>query len=340
MSSTSTTTSAAGGGATEFSTVHPDIIQAHILTRLDGPTLASASAASPLLHALCTEEKLWTDISNSTFPSTDHPRLCQVISTFPDGHRSFFSDAFPTLNNNHRLSSAQHRRSTPASELISAVDIHYQNQLIFSKVEVTEATSEWFTCSPFRLDLLDQKETVPTPVKFEADDNTCRLNLEKNMILSWVIIDPTRKRAVNLSTRKPVSVQKHWLTGEVQLKYATVIAGDGKTEAAEFIQCNAVITCGGKEGGELRVSEVSLQLQDMDGKSLSGKDTLVILQGAMDGERRKSKEGEEKERYEEYLEMKRERTERKQRRERRLDMLCIATGVTIFVAFWAYILLR
>lgn len=105
------------------------------------------------------------------------------------------------------------------------------------------------------------------------------------------------------------------------------------------MQCGAVVTCDGKEGGELQVKEVSLLMEDMDGKNLNGKDSLVILQQAMEvGERRK-KRGEERERYQDYLKKKRERFEGKVRREKRLDMVCIVSGVTIFLA-WTYVFLR
>ncbi|XP_059627734.1 F-box protein At2g27310-like [Cornus florida] len=328
------------GRDTSISAVHFDILQTHILTRLDGPTLASTGCASSTLHALSTEQKLWTDICNQTWPSTNDPLVHRLISTFPAGHRSFFSDSFPTLD--HRRSSQPNtEHPVPTSQLISAVDIHYQDKLIFSKLQESETLSGWFMCSPFRFDLLDPKESVPTPVKLEGGEDTCRSNMEKNLTISWVVIDPTRKRAANVSSLRPVSVQRHWLTGDIEARYATIMAADRSCTSSEFVQCAIVVTCGGKEGGELHVKEVSLTVEDMDGKTLSGKECLVILQEAMgNGRRKKGKGWEGKERYEKYLELKRERRERKQRREKTLDMVCIATGVTIFLAFWALILFR
>lgn len=320
-----------------ISAVHPDIIQTHILTKIDGPTLASAACASPLLHALCTEEKLWMDICNSTWPSTNQSFLSDIISTFPAGHRSFFSDSFSGID--HRQPAQQVNRSFTSPQLISAVDIRYGQKVIYSKVEITETETEWFRCTPFRIDLLDRKEPVTTQVKFENDDVKFQLGIPKNMSLSWILIDPTRKRAVNLSSRFPVSVTRHWLTGDVQAEYAVVMTGDRLGRSSEFIKCSVVVTCGGKGGGDLHVREVGMHVQDMEGKGLSGGDSLVILQGALESGRRK-KGNEERERYREYLEMMRESRERKLRRERRLDLLCIVTGVTIFMAFWGFILLR
>lgn len=88
--------------------------------------------------------------------------------------------------------------------------------------------------------------------------------------------------------------------------------------------------------------EVSLEMEDMDGTHLNGKDSLVFLQGAMEGKRgtgrKRVEEGQR--RYSEYVEMKRERRERKQRTEGALDMFCVAFGVSIFVALCCFAFYR
>ncbi|CAK9184691.1 unnamed protein product [Ilex paraguariensis] len=326
------------GNTTSITDVHPDIIRTHILTRLDGPTLASTSSASSHLHSLSSEDKLWREICNSTWPSTIDPLVRATISSFPSGHRSFFCDAFPAFRHLSRPSQPNRHPGPSILELISAIDVHYKNKLVFSQAHVTETVTGWFQFSPLRVDLLDYKETVQTPVKFSGDEETCRADLEEHMSLSWILIDPTNKRAVNLSSLRPVSVLHHWLTGDFQVRYATILAGDFNGDRSELLQCSVVVTCGGEEGGELQVKEVSMQVEDMDGKILNGKDSLVILQEAMESER--GKRGQERERYEEFLEMRRERRVKKQRRERRLDMVFTATAISIFLAFWSFVLLR
>ncbi|CAK9184693.1 unnamed protein product [Ilex paraguariensis] len=141
-SSTTTVTADMAGNATAITDVHPDIIRTHILTRLDGPSLASTSSASSHLQSLSSEDELWRE------------------------------------------------------------------------------------CSPLRVDLLDYKETVPTLVKFSGDEETCRADLEEHMSLSWILIDPTHKRAVNLSSLRPVSVQRHWLTGGFLARARRRVAGE------------------------------------------------------------------------------------------------------------------
>ncbi|KAM1149845.1 hypothetical protein ACFX11_030313 [Malus domestica] len=335
MSFSAVTTSAVDqGDGASISAIHSDIITAHILTRLDGQTLAAAACASSELRAFSAEEKLWRDVSTSTWPSITDPRVDDLISTFPAGHRSFFSDSFPLLD--HSPSQYNPRCSSPTAELISAVDIFYKDQLIFSKVEESETESGWFLFSPFRVELLDRKETVPTPIRHVGEDQKSLKNLEDNLSLSWIVIDRARKRAANLSSRRAVTVQRHWLSGEIQLRFATILAGEKK---GEYVQCGMVVTCKGSEGGELHVREVSMQLEGMEGNHLNGRESLVILQRAIEGGMRR-KEVNEKARFDEYLEMKRERRERKERREKALDMICIATGVTIFLAFWSFVLFR
>ncbi|CAK7329153.1 unnamed protein product [Dovyalis caffra] len=321
-----------------ISTLHPEILQTHILTLLDGPTLAATACASSELYALSTEDKLWRKICSSTWPSINDPNVSSIISTFPSGHRSFFSDSYPLLHHDRHSSSFP---TTSTECFVSAVDIYYKNVPIFSKVVKTETLTDWFKCSPFRVDLLEPKEFVQTLIQYEPTEKDLSVKqLEENITLSWILIDPKRKRSMNLSSERPVSVQRHWLTGEVVVKFASVVAGDGGEK--EFVECGVVVCCGEKEGGEMEVREVSMGMEDMEGRNLTGKDSLVILQDAMAmGERRKGKDGKEgKARHEEFLERKKERKEKMHKLEKALDMACIVTGITVFVSFWTFILFR
>ncbi|KAH6837222.1 hypothetical protein C2S53_001046 [Perilla frutescens var. hirtella] len=319
--------------AADFSSLHPEIIDSHILTRLDGPALASAACCSTALRRHSSHHSLWFNTCLSTWPSTASPRLTQLISTFPGGGpRAFFSHAFPLLSDRP----LSHPSSAPPPpELLSAVDIHYDGKLIFSKLHSTETGTDWFRCSPFRVDLLEPKGVVPTAVKnaSAAADGDTRAGILKGMTLSWILIDPVGRRAANISTHEAVSVQRHWLTGEMQARFASIVGG---------VQCGIVVTCGGEMvmEVEVKVKEVRLEIEDMDGKHLNGKESLVILQGALEGEkgtgRNRVQEG--RHRYRVFEQMKRERRERERRREGDWDMLCVAFGVSIFLYFCCYFL--
>lgn len=328
-----------GGGATTLSDLHKDVLSTHILTRLDGPTLASVGCVSSQLRSISSQHHLWTTICHLTWPSTaTSPLLRHLIESFPGGPRAFYSLSFPLL---HPTTTNTVVAVQPPQELVFAVDIHYKNNLIFSKVHETETISDWFRCSPFRVDLLDPKESVPTAIRHPNCDVACNA-LAADMTLSWVAIDPVGGRAVNLSSFQPVAVKRHWLSGEVQVRFATVLPRDQKRATGEHVQCGLVVTCGGSEKGEMQVREVSLQMEDMEGMYLTGKESLVILQRALiEGKRvgneRRVEEG--RKRYKDYLEMKRERRERKLRNEGRMDKLCIAFGLAISVAWLKFLFL-
>lgn len=196
--------------------------------------------------------------------------------------------------------------------------------------------SGWFRCSPFRIDLLDPKDVVPTEVRHPDDEVACE-SFAKEMSLSWVVVDPEGQRAANLSSHRPVSVHHHWLSGEVQVRFVTIFASGNRS--SDYVQCIIVLTCGASEGGEMQVKEVSLQMEDMDGTHLVGKDSLGILHRALGGKRGNYEGREEVARrnYKEYLEMKRDRNEQKLRVEKTLDTLCVGFGATLFAAFSIWI---
>ncbi|XP_047975543.1 probable F-box protein At2g36090 [Salvia hispanica] len=317
----------AGGATAGFPTLHPEIIDSHILSRLDGPALASVACCSSALRRHSSDHSLWMSICHSTWPATASPRLSQLISTFPGGGpRAFFSHAFPLLS---KLP-LTHLPSSPP-EILSAVDIHYDGKLIFTKLHSTDTSSDWFRCSPFRADLIELKEAAPAAVKSSAGAGNGGMH-EGVMTLSWIVIDPVGRRAANLSSHEPVSVRRHWLTGDLEVRFGSVFCGgDGG-----HVICGIVVTC----GGEMDVRDVRMEIEDMDGRHLNGEESLVILQGALEAEKGtgKNRAAEARRRYEEFEETKREKRERELRREGDWDILCLAIVVSIYFYFWFYIL--
>lgn len=325
-----------------ISTLHPDIIQTQILTRLDGPTLASTATTSSYLQTLCSQQKLWRDISIATWPSINDPRVIQAISSFPSGYRSFFADSYPFTE--HTWQSPKH---DPPTGLISAVDLYYKGELIFSKVQemdTKKGKSGWFLSSPFRVDMLDPKESISTRIQYPGGDYDAWVrDMEESMKLNWIVIDPIKKRAANISSRKAVTARRNWLTGDLEIWFSTVVAV--ATEVAVVVSCSSAEAW--KEvdeevGGEVHVRDVRLQVEDIEGKCLKGGDSLVILQGLLEG-KRCCKDGEErrvKGRYEEYVGVKKQWKEKKERREKAQDTICMIFGFSLFVLLWSFILLR
>ncbi|GAY52503.1 hypothetical protein CUMW_142310 [Citrus unshiu] len=298
--------------SSSISTVHPDIMENHIFKLLDASALASASCVSSQLYSLASDETLWTNFCNSTWPSTDNPRIRRVISSFPKGPRAFFSDAV-TNPDTISTTTANSSSSSPVnldrtSRLISAVDIYYQKRHVFSKVVETESFGNR---SPFRVELLDPRDTVPARIPYPVDERMM-LELGDRFTLSWILIDPVRRRAMNLSSYKPVIVERRWLPGEqVHMRYGWVFnSGPGEEgSATEYVKFGISLTWEECQSGVMHVTGVSLDLEDMYGNQMSGKESLAIIQKGMVGNRGsvKGREEEGRRRYEEYMEMRRER---------------------------------
>ncbi|KAL2345258.1 hypothetical protein Fmac_006543 [Flemingia macrophylla] len=315
-------------GATTISAVHPDVIQTHILTRLDGPALACVASTCSELHALSENEPLWAEICRSTWPSTSAPRMRHVISTFPRASRSFFADSFAPFS---ARSWREARAESAPAELISAVDIFLDGRAVVSRVVETETESGWFRCSPFRVDVLDTKEAAATGAEYPRSEEECA-GIAERMRVSWLVVDPRGRRAVEVSGGRAVAVERHWLSGDVRVRLATVVSGGERGSATELAVCGVSVTL----GSEMQVREACLELEDMDGMKLNGRDSLGILQRALQGKRGKLFcEGEDGiQRYLAFVNIKMQRKERKLRDERRLDMLCVCVGLTLlsFVA--------
>ncbi|CAJ2660214.1 unnamed protein product [Trifolium pratense] len=311
-----------------ITTIHPDIIQSQILTRLDGTTLTSAASTTSHLHNLCTQNHLWQKITTTTWPSLNDTLTKSLISTFPNSHRSIFSDSFPSIHYSSASTPPDDSSSpSPLKELISAVDLYYKGKPVFSKVLKTETHKGWFLCSPLWIEILEPNEIIQTQIKF--DQNDVVEWLENNLSLSWIIISPTRKRSVNLSSRLPVTVKRHWLTDELEVLYAVVMG---------LVQCTVKVTCCGKSGGEMHVREVSLSMEDMYGRHLIGRDSLGILQEVMEnGERKKVDVEKMKSGFEEFCLMKREKIERKLKREKVIDMVIMVIAIFIFAFMFRFV---
>ncbi|KAK1323154.1 F-box protein [Acorus calamus] len=292
--------------------LHPDLLL-QILRRLDPPILAAVSASSSHLLRLSSDPHLLHHLSLSTWPSLRHlptPYLHLLSS------KSFLSDAFPSPS-----SAAAGSGWFCGGDLISAVDLYHNHDLLLSSVIVTDTSDPWFSTSPFRID-------APAPAADASAVDPVALRL------TWIAIDSGgghRRRAADLSSRRPVSVQRHWLTGDMQVRFATVL---GPASVAAV-----VVTCGrrrgeGEEEGCWHVREASLVVEDVEGFCLNGREGLAVIEAAMGGGRRRKAEGEAGERWSEFLRRRRERRAWKLGRERRLDTCCVMIGVSALVSFW------
>ncbi|KAL8089293.1 putative F-box protein At2g36090 [Apium graveolens] len=301
----SSSTNQGSAAATTISGLHSDIIESHILTKFDGPSLASLASTSNLLHSLCSKQSLWKHICDSTWNSVKHPLVQRTISSFPGGYRSFYSDSFPVL----RASSGQGSLGcqVETTELISAVDLRYGNDPVYSKVKVTDTNASSFAGSLFYVDLIDHKENVEIPIEYEGDENILMSKLEDNLTLSWIVIDPVLKRAANVSSLRPVSLRPNCDKTGIEVTYATILWGDCcGIDTAESVECRLVAKFCCEKGNSIELRELSLCLVDMVRWRLNGEMSLRILKEAMENGERRKENGQGKE-YAKNLDCRRQR---------------------------------
>ncbi|KAL4555019.1 hypothetical protein LXL04_037629 [Taraxacum kok-saghyz] len=227
----------------------------------------------------------------ATWPSiTGDPRLHDIISTFPAVHRSFFQDSFPALvittaagvthhTQSHHLSSHQY-----PSQIISAIDLRYQKDIVYSKSNFTDTTDAFLSSElRIRLNPESKPETINLKLVGEVDEATLMSHLQESMNLNWIVIDPTHKRAGNISSIKPVNVRRGWMNDDIHLLYAIVLPGSDENN--KVVQCRIQVVMGVDTGSKgLKVKEVMMELIDMDFCLLKGREFLVILKGALLGE--------------------------------------------------------
>ncbi|KAG9149097.1 hypothetical protein Leryth_010691 [Lithospermum erythrorhizon] len=306
---------------TEITSIHEEIIKSHILNKLDGKSLASTSCVSTEFKSLSNGEILWKNICSNHFPSSLNP----LVQTNITNHRLFFSEVSSAVQH---LPLSHPTKCPKIKNLVSAVDIFYEDEVVFSRVINTESCSSWFSCSPFKIDILEPEEVFSTNVKITGDDQMCMDALEKGMKLSWIMIDGDSKKALNVSSLYPVSVRRQsLLSGEIQIKitYAMIVPDNRYNDDGEaLVQCGVVVSC--REGEEMQVKELSLIVEDSEGLILDGNEGLEIVQEVIKWERRMKNSDEEREKYKKFISYKSDLTEMK------LDMFVVFTGVSLFLS--------
>lgn len=301
---------------TTINDLHPDVLTRTLLL-LDGPTLAAACSATSHLRSLSSQSDLWLHLSLSSFPSLHNPITLPFLSSSP---QSFFADIFPFPESFSASAAAGGLDSQLSGDLISAVDIFHRGTHIFSRVIQTETSSPWFRGSPFLIDAMDDHKAEGVIISPEE------------LTLSWILIDTGLNRAVNVSTRRAVAVERNCYTGETMVRFASTTAAGEKV-------IGVVVTCGEANG---QIRDVMLTAEDIDGACLSGNEGLRIVRGMMAARRRGRGRWEEeaKERFVEFLRRKRRRKEIRARREGVLDLCCTAVGVLVFFGFLSLIVFR
>ncbi|RLN08079.1 putative F-box protein [Panicum miliaceum] len=313
----------------------PADVLACALRRLDGRSLAAASCATAGLRALAADPETWRALCLARWLSLLQARPGLLLDSAVPPQR-LFADAFPfpcvPADTNAPAAAPLAGAEAPGelqqqlpAELVSAVDVYHRGAPLLSSVVETPASSSWFLTSPFRVDAVECGSPAPAGPGLGRGVSPAELEL------SWVVVDPRAGRAVNVSSRRPVAVDRHWYTGEALVRYAVVLGG---------CKLEATVTCSEEAAGSIR--EISLAAEDADGAAVSGEGTLRLLAAAMAGPRKGGEEQEEaaKRRYEEFVRSKRGRKESKARKEVLVDLCCSAVSAVAVLSFIAAVVLR
>ncbi|XP_021761072.1 probable F-box protein At2g36090 [Chenopodium quinoa] len=251
--------------------------------------------------------------------------------------------------------------SLTPSDFVSLVDIRYKDKPIFSKVlwgiSESDALGRWFYNAPFHIDLgnsdvndnigkviITGEDGLPLieSVDNERKEGKLWMELQDRLRLSWIIVNTKVKQAANVSSFIPLGVQRHWPSDkDFLVRFGSVLPAEDILPC-QVVECILLVkfrmvndTASGCVNLEL--TQVSMQLEDMEGFHVNGRNSLMVLNKALSC--RKSRN------YSEVLEscnlysrVRSEIKEEKMRNESRIDKMCILSGVVAVVTFWLCIL--
>ncbi|CAJ2663306.1 F-box protein at2g27310-like protein [Trifolium pratense] len=295
-----------------FSMLPPDIILTHILPRLDGETLTALSAvSSEFFHMICKDNnsRLWVNVCISTWPSLlSHTWVGfhgMIISDFPGGCRSFFSDAFPSLHHRNNPPPPPPPPKFPSvADFAYVFDVFLQGERERERellcANIGSQSIKIGTCGATRsfrfVDSCDLWNILNfIPVKKDG----CEEYLKEKLRFSCVLISSLYSEISSRSTIKhagslfrpcckPVSVTTN--NGSVVAVYETLLPMAGVWEYfTEMVKCEVKVKCEWKneEEDKFYVRRIKIRMEDMDGIVVNENQAAIILMNAIEnGERR------------------------------------------------------
>ncbi|KAF6144745.1 hypothetical protein GIB67_017764 [Kingdonia uniflora] len=250
--------------------------------------------------------------------------------------------------------------SLSPSDFISIVDVRYKDKVIYSKVlwgiPDSDGFNGWFYNCPFRIDLLSYSDRddnhdevilsvadgLPAIASIERERKDGKLwkELRDGIRLSWIVVNKKVKQSANVASWIPLGGQRHWPTDkDFLIRFGSILP------AKDILPCK-VVECiivmkfrviqtgeGGVGQTGLKLTELSMQLEDMGGAHVNGRNSLLVLKEALSCCRSKNY-SEALESCHLYSKVQNELKEEKMRNESRLDRLCIISGIAAFFTFW------
>lgn len=261
----------------------------------------------------------------------------------------------------------EHESISP-SDFVSLVDVRFKDRIICSKVlwgiPNANGFNGWFYSCPFHVDLLsysfqngdadgdhDNENEITLTVsdglppidsmERERKDGKLWRELRDGLRLSWIMVNRKVKQAANLASWSPLRGQRHWPTErDFVVRFGSVLPAKDILPC-QVVECilsmkfQVVTTEEEDSPTRLRLTELSMQLEDMEGAHVNGRNSLLILKEALSCCRSKDY-SEALESCQLYSKVQSELKEEKMRNENRLDRLCIFSGIAAFATLWYY----
>ncbi|GMH18815.1 hypothetical protein Nepgr_020656 [Nepenthes gracilis] len=270
---------------------------------------------------------------------------------------SYFEDPEEWIGADYYGETDEYQGISP-SDFISIVDIRYKDKTIFSEVlqgvPYSDGFNRWFYNSPFQVDiigdsyandevgqiLISVSDGLPLVQSVESEKKEGKLwkELVDGIRLSWIIVNTKVKQAANISSWIPLGVQRHWPTDEdFVVRFGSILPAKDVVPC-QVVECIVVakfqmVKDDNSGYMHLKLTQLSMQLEDMEGAHMNGRNSLVVLKEALSCQRSKN--------YTEVLEccdlysrVRTEMKEEKMRNESRIDRLCILSGIAAFITFW------
>lgn len=233
----------------------------------------------------------------------------------------------------------------------------------------------WFSTCPFRADLLtlsgnEYRDQIQSGnvIDIELPTALSRLSgglkngspkmgarvwkmLCDNMRVSWILINKKTKRMANLGSGRTVGGFRHWLYDEdFLMRFGSVLPGSPAISDSSVgggpVQCDIALVCslhvddhadvlGETSRAALRLSELSLQLEDFEGALATGRESVAILYRALSCPRSRHC-GDVVDSYRSYLKVRNELKARNLKYDGRLNVAAaVASGISscLFI-FW------
>ncbi|CAK7357501.1 unnamed protein product [Dovyalis caffra] len=297
-----------------------------IMARVDGSDLASVACTCSELRDIARDQSLWETLCHSRWPSTALEETERLISGSVQGcFDKFYSDACPLLlydevanADSCKLPEGQKITSyTSPSDLLSLVDVCYKKKCVLSRIldgipeavdifelglvdssweMIADEQQKWFLNYPFKLELMDLKdddndEALASPLSSlneagKSREDHCKKLIE-NLRLSWILVDKKTGKSVNLSSWKPLSVQKVWpYHATYTMQFGCVIPVEESLLPQKLARCMVTTRFKMTEREEcLQWREISMRIENIEGAHVNGWSSLMILNKALYSQR-------------------------------------------------------